>query len=551
MKYVKIAILFAVLFLSISFAYASDNSVNETLDLTKSDETSIDSTENVEPVQQTENISDSDVLGASAQSADSKNVNKVTSNSTKEDLKIVKNSNFVKKGNTYYMKLTTSNGKAVANKKLSVSFNGKTYAKTTDCNGRFGIATKKTSTSGMLNITFKGDKTYNAFSKSYKLYIVNMLSINIANAKLLTNGYLKIYITASKKFIANNTVKISIGGKVFKKKANVEGFVVIKPQLSTKKYTVTVDINKYSKTKKVKCIKGDVKNPFKTKVAMVNGAPDIDSMPSNFVKGIGDAKYTLTKEQYQEVLKRDSYALFLYGKLSKYVCFKSKSAPKTYHILHRSKWNVIEQAINIKLVKKNGYNYWPSSVTASLKGKSLTYSEVRDIQNYGYTCGPTSASVCSQALKKYYSEKYFQTEAHVTDGINIPDLKNVLEDNGFKASYYYSVDSGVSQLAKGGVALIAFLPNHYVSVIDVSKDGKKILVSNSYGAYNVGGNSRIPTGWVSLSKFKAKFAGVGLVVKLNYKLSKNVKTQIKNYYQSMGPNWARQNTNERIPNVPI
>ena len=524
MKYVKIAILFAVLFLSISFAYASDNSVNETLDLTKSDETSIDSTENVEPVQQTENISDNDILGASTQSADSKNVNKVSSNSTKENLKIVKNSNFVKKGNTYYMKLTTSNGKAVANKKLSVSFNGKTYAKTTDSNGRFGIATKTTSTSGTLKVTFNGDKTYNAFSKSYKLYTVNMLSINIANAKLLTNGYLKIYITASKKFIANNTVKISIGGKVFKKKANVEGFVVIKPQLSAKKYTVTVDINKYSKTKKVKCIKGDVKNPFKTKVAMVNGAPDIDSMPSNFVKGIGDAKYTLTKEQYQEVLKRDSYALFLYGKLSKYVCFKSKSAPKTYHILHRSKWNVIEQAINIK---------------------------VRDIQNYGYTCGPTSASVCSQALKKYYSERYFQTEAHVTDGINIPDLKNVLEYNGFKASYYYSVDSGVSQLAKGGVALIAFLPNHYVSVIDVSKDGKKILVSNSYGDYNVGGDSRIPTGWVSLSKFKAKFAGVGLVVKLNYKLSKNVKTQIKNYYQSMGPNWARQNTNERIPNVPI
>ena len=85
----------------------------------------------------------------------------------------------------------------------------------------------------------------------------------------------------------------------------------------------------------------------------------------------------------------------------------------------------------------------------------------------------------------------------------------------------------------------------------MSKDGKKILVSNSYGAYDVGGDSRIPTGWVSLSKFKAKFAGVGLVVKLNYKLSKDVKTEINNYYQSMGPNWARQNTNERIPNVPI
>ncbi len=154
MKYVKIAILFAVLF-----------SVNETLDLTKSDETSIDSTENVEPVQQTENISDNDVLGASAQSADSKNVNKVASNSTKEDLKIVKNSNFVKKGNTYYMKLTTSNGKAVANKKLSVSFNGKTYAKTTDSNGRFGIATKTTSTSGTLKVTFNGGKCETAHQR--------------------------------------------------------------------------------------------------------------------------------------------------------------------------------------------------------------------------------------------------------------------------------------------------------------------------------------------------------------------------------------------------
>lgn len=203
----------------------------------------------------------------------------------------------------------------------------------------------------------------------------------------------------------------------------------MKPQLSAKTYTVLVELYKFSKSKNVKCIKADVKNPFKTKVAMVNGVPDIDSMPSNFIKGSGAAKYTLTKGQYQEVLKRDSYALFLYGKLSRYVCFKSKDAPGYYHILYRSKWNVIEQAINIKLVKKNGYNYWPSSVTASLKGKSLTYSEVRDIQNYGYTCGPTSASVCSQALKNYYSEKYFQKEAHVTDGINIPDLKNVLEDN--------------------------------------------------------------------------------------------------------------------------
>ena len=546
MRYVKFILLFAVLFLSIGFACASDNSLNETLDVAESDEISMDESK-VTPVQQSDNLSNSEVLDASAQSVNTK----IASNPSKESLKVVKNSNYVKKGDTYSMYLRTSDGKIVANKKVSIGFNGKTYVKTTDSKGKFGIAITKTASSGIMNIAFKGDKSYKAFSKSFKLYVVDTFSINIANAKLLTNGYLRIYLTGSKKIIANNTVKITIGGKVFKKRVNAEGFTIIKPQLKAKKYTVLVNIAKFSQSKRINCIKGDVKNPFKTSIALVKGVPDIDVMPASFVRANGDAKYTLTKDQYSIVLKRDSYCLFLYGKMSKYVCFRTKAAPKYYHVLERSKWNVIEQAINIKLVKKNAYNYWPASVTVNLKGKSLTYSEVRDIQNTGYTCGPTSASVCSQALKNYHSEYYFQKNARMDGGINIPDLKYVLDCNHFTTSYYYSVDSGVRQLAKGGVALVAFLPNHYVSVIDVSKDGKKILVSNSWGAYDVGGDSRIPTGWVSLDKFKAKFAGVGLVVKLNYKLSSDAKIHFKNYYTSMGPNWARQNTQERIPNVPI
>ena len=74
-------------------------------------------------------------------------------------------------------------------------------------------------------------------------------------------------------------------------------------------------------------------------------------------------------------------------------------------------------------------------------------------------------------------------------------------------------------------------------------------MSNSYGKYDVGGNSRVPTDWVSVKYFKSKFAGVGLVVKLNYKLSKKEKKLVKNVYSSMGKKWTRQNTNERIPNI--
>lgn len=118
-----------------------------------------------------------------------------------------------------------------------------------------------------------------------------------------------------------------------------------------------------------------MKSPLTTKIGTVNGVPDIDVMADD------DAQYSLSKAQYQEVLKRDSNTLFLYGKLSKNTFFKSKQSPKINHIIKREKWNVIEQAINIKMVKKNSYSYWPGSITVNLKGKSLTYCEVRDTQN--------------------------------------------------------------------------------------------------------------------------------------------------------------------------
>ncbi len=551
MNYKKLVILLLALFLSINFVCAADNASNETLDmnLNELDEISANNNENNISFQQSENLSSNDVLAANAEPQMDEKLKESSEDSSKANLKLVNYTNFVKNGDTYYLYLTTSDGKAVADKKLTIDFDGKTYAQTTDSAGRFGIAVKSTANKGSMKIKFNGDNYYNALSKSIKFYVENSISISIGNAKLLTNGYLRVYLSGPKNSIANKTVKISIGNKVFTKKTTDEGFVVIKPKLSAKTYTVVASLNNYSVSKKIKCIKGDVKSPFKTKIKLVNGVPDIDVMPSNYVMADDDAKYTLTKAQYSQVLKRDSQSLFLYGKLSKYTFFKTKASPKVYHIIKREKWNVIEQAINIKMVKKNSYSYWPGLITVNLKGKSLTYSEVRDTQNTEYTCGPTSASVCSQVLKNYYSEKYFQIKAHVTHGVNIPVLKSVLEKNKFKVSYFYSMSTAIKQLAKGGAALIAYLPNHYVSVIDVSKDGKKILVSNSYGAYNVGGDSRIPTDWVTLKKFNAKFQGIGLIVKLNYKLSKNVKTQIKNTYLSMGSNWVRQNTNERIPDI--
>ena len=492
--------------------------------------------------------SSSDTIKSTSTPANN-NLAKSSTKVTKTKLKVVTYANFVKKGGKYYMYLVDSQGNPVAKKKVKVTLNGKTYKKTTGKDGKFTVKVKSTKSSVKLKIKSSGSSKYYALSKKIRVYIQNSFTITIGNSKLLTNGYLRVYLHGAKKAISKKTLKISIGKNKFAKKTNSEGFIIIKPQVDAKKYKITVKLGKYKRAKNVVCIEGDVLDPLQNAIPTKNGVPNVDMMPENYVMGDGNAKYTLSKAQYKETLKRDSYCLYVYDKLSKYTFFKTKASPNTYHILKREKWNVIERAINTKLVRAYKYSYWPGSVTVDLKGKSYTYPVVRDVQNTGYNCGPTSASVCSQVLKNYHSERYFQIEGHCVDGMNIPVIKDVLEDNGFKTHYFYddSIDRAMKEL-KSGAAIIAYLPNHYVTVVDISPDGKKILVSNSYGSYNVG-SKNVPTNWVSLKYFKSKFAGIGLVVKLDYDLTKSQEAQIKNYYHSMGTKWKAQNTHERIPNV--
>ena len=66
---------------------------------------------------------------------------------TKANLKITTDSNFVANGKTYYMYLKDSKGTPVANKKLSLSFDGQTYKRTTDSTGKFGIKITSTKSS--------------------------------------------------------------------------------------------------------------------------------------------------------------------------------------------------------------------------------------------------------------------------------------------------------------------------------------------------------------------------------------------------------------------
>ncbi|RAP49965.1 MAG: hypothetical protein BZ133_06575 [Methanosphaera sp. SHI613] len=299
-------------------------------------------------------------------------------------------------------------------------------------------------------------------------------------------------------------------------------------------------------------IKGN-KNPLNTRIETVNGMPNV-SLMTNYVWADENATYTLTRQQYQEVTVRDSYSLYLNNYMSKYVAFKTKDEPNVYHVIRREKWNVIEKAINLNLVLSNGGSY-PEEITAKLKGVEYTYSEVRDIQNTSYTCGPTSVSMCSQTLKTYTSEYRLSVNAGSTysDGSTTSGLANAARMHNMSATIYYNTtfDKALNELAKGGCALVFHTWNHYVAILDISRDKTKVLVGNPSGSYNEGSHG-LPTNWLSVSYVKSCFNNYdtsGLILKLDYDLDSTTKNQVNNMYNNFGVKFIKSDTSERIPNT--
>lgn len=482
--------------------------------------------------------------------------------SVKVDTKIVAVSTKVIKGCYFHIYLKDSNNTILKNMNVIFTLDKVNYNAVTNSKGIASLKITKNIGTYPISVSFKGNDNYNAVSKSFKITVPKTVSIVIGNDKLLSNGYLKIYLKSSyASVISGKYLTVTVGNnKKYTKKTNSEGVLVVKPNLSKGTYLVTVsfagtsDIAAASASKNVTGIKGNARSPFISTIPLKNGVPDLDYMTAAYVMGDGNAAYTLLKSHYLEVIKRDSYCLFLNKKLTKYVFFKTKSEPKYMHMIVREKWNVIERAINTRIVLKNKYNYFPVQITVNLKGKSYTYPEVRDEQDTGYTCGPTSCSMCSQVLRNYVNEWHLGVKAGTNsyEGSSTSGLKRALEKFNMKCTYYYksSFDYALKHLKAGGCALVFHTWGHYVAILDISKDGKKVLVGNPSGDYDHGSH-KIPTNWLTVNYMKTCFNNYdtsGLIVKLNYKLSKVTQSKINKFYSNMGA-WTRANTNERIPQL--
>ena len=158
------------------------------------------------------------------------------------DINVLKLKSTITPGNTtvfkykyFYTTLTDNFGNPITDETVSFLVNGNTYTSTTDKNG---VASFKNllnpNAKYSLSISFKGNKYYSAVSKTVSLIVPATTSVVIGNNKLLTNGYLRIYLKSSTlSAISQQTVVIKIGNKTYTKTTNPEGIIVFAPKAGT------------------------------------------------------------------------------------------------------------------------------------------------------------------------------------------------------------------------------------------------------------------------------------------------------------------------------
>lgn len=145
------------------------------------------------------------------------------------------------KGVNYQIILKDANGKVLAGKQITITFNGKTVKATTNTKG-VATVTLKAGKIGNLKAVVKygGDNLYKAYSKTVNVKVIKE-TVKLTALKKIYNAKTKIKLYAvtlkskSGKAISKATVTLKVNGKTYVAKTNSYGKAIFKITKLTKK----------------------------------------------------------------------------------------------------------------------------------------------------------------------------------------------------------------------------------------------------------------------------------------------------------------------------
>ena len=233
------------------------------------------------------------------------------------DLKVTANTPSITVGSTtvirgkyLYVYLKDGNGKAMANQKVTIKINGKTYEKTTNSNGRAALKIKLTGSKYAAKVYFYKSGVYSYSSKSFTLNIVNNKpSFTIANSTVVKGNYLYVYLKdKAGSVMANQKVAVKLNGKTYAMTTNSNGRIALKVTLASKKYTTSLNFYKtgvYSASSKSFTL-NVVNDNSKNSVANIMAAA---TKVRNYVNSYKRLPETVTVGSYKISIEEFSYLM--------------------------------------------------------------------------------------------------------------------------------------------------------------------------------------------------------------------------------------------------
>ena len=139
---------------------------------------------------------------------------------------IVQNASVVKERNLV-LQLLDSNNKSIANKKISITFNKKTYTNTTDKNGRISIKISLNTGNYTVNLKFAGDENYTETSRNFTMKVYKLKThFVIPNTSVIRGRYFYAYLKdQNNKSVSGENVTINFRNKDYVKKTDKNGMV--------------------------------------------------------------------------------------------------------------------------------------------------------------------------------------------------------------------------------------------------------------------------------------------------------------------------------------
>ena len=383
---------------------------------------------------------------------------------SKASTSISTDTKYAVKGETYSVVLKDKDGNVLSKKNVILTYNGKTYNKTTNSKGIVSIKiTGTVAKTYKLTYKFAGDEYYKASSGSVSLKVKMATSLTGASTVVKGNKYSVTLKNANGKALAKRTVSFTINGKTYKKTTNAKGVASLKISLaSPRAYDLKV---RYAGSSYYGASTKELSLKVKTPTKLINSGNSI---------GKGTKYFITLKDSSNKVLSNGKITLTYRGKTYK----KTTNAKGVVSLK-------INSAIGSTYVLKYKYagtkNFGPSSGSVKLKIKKATTltgpASTTIIKGNAYKVTLKDGDGKAMARQKITFTFNGKTYTRTTNAKGVANLTiNAAAGKTYKFSYKFAGTSYYNRSASGTINLA-------VKLKTTLKNSGSVIMNNTN--YNV------------------------------------------------------------------